>query len=112
MIIGGYFSRGILCIIIGILYIVMAYLYYRYLKNNDVATPNNRDKQLIFGPNAIIGLEIAINTATFIMFGLLALAYLLSWKYDEKMSAVIAEACTNKTSLLTDVKEYLQDKIN
>ena len=112
MIFGGYLSRGVLCLIIGILYLVVAGLHIHYYNNNEIATEENRDKQLIFGPNLIIGLNLFIKIVTFIMFLVLSLAFLLSWKFDEHVSSLVSEACTNRTSLTSDIKSFIGSKLD
>lgn len=93
MIGGGYFIRGILCLMIGLIYLTMGIYYFYYLKNNEEATKYNMEKQLVFGQNRIIQLNILLYTMFLILYLYLSGMFLLNWKHDEKMVELIKTAC-------------------
>ncbi len=93
MITGGYFLRGIICLIIGMIYLAMGIYHFYYVKNNVEATKDNIEKQLIFGPNRILQLNILLYIMFLVLNVYLFGMFLLNWKDQEKMNKLIQEVC-------------------
>lgn len=111
MLVGGYFFRGILCFVIAILYGVLAYMYSYYHRHNEVATMENLDEQLLFGPNNLLKIELGIFFATFVMYVFLAIVFIFSYKSDERFSELVAETCKGYVGIGSLPKEYLKQKL-
>lgn len=108
MIIGGLFVRGSLCILIGVLYLLLGYIFYGYYKKNTLVTSENEYSIGILGTNTSLGLLMAIYIFTFVLHLVMSGLYLSSINYDVNMSKLISEACPKKKSLLKDILKKSQ----
>lgn len=105
---GAYMKRGILCIIIGIIYLAIAYLYYYYYKKNEIVNKDNYMKQKIYGPNIFFILQIAVYFVSIILYLFLSYAYFRAWLHSAKSSKFLKESCDNYRTV-TDV---VLEKVN
>lgn len=101
----GLYYRGAFCVVIGILYLVVARLYWCYYKNNTLTNKYNEHLQLLYGPNNLIYFSILVNSMFFFMFLFLAFAYFRSATADVEIEEMVSKACGAKWIDFSDIIE-------
>ena len=112
MITGGYFLRGVFCLIIGIVYLVLAYLFIQYMRQNEWSTKENIDKQLIWGPNKLLIIALILNTLLFAMYVYLTVVYFISWRTPTGISEMAKEGCNREIEPYKEIIAYVTPKFN
>lgn len=106
MTIGNFTKRGIICLIIAILYIVASVLYYYYLTKNEPVNKENYNEQKIYGPNIFFVVQIAILFASMILYLVIAYINFGKWRTSFTSNKHLHDSCDNYQTL----REYIFSK--
>ena len=110
----GNLIRGIICIIIALLYGINAYLYHHYYMINRPTNEQNEREVNLFGPTPIVINEILIQVCLFILYVALTIIFGLSAITQDNLDKVASHVCKDYVGINAMSKNtlnYIKNKL-